>query len=82
MTLTALIIFLVVGGVAGWLAGLIMKGSSFGLLWNIIIGIIGAVIGGAIFSLLGIHAGGIIGQIVVALIGAVILLYVIKLIKK
>jgi uncharacterized membrane protein YeaQ/YmgE (transglycosylase-associated protein family) len=78
----SLIIFLVIGAVAGWLAGLIMKGSGFGLLGNIVVGIIGAVVGGFVFGLLGLAAGGLIGSIVTATVGAVVLLFLIGLIKK
>ncbi|HVM32384.1 MAG TPA: GlsB/YeaQ/YmgE family stress response membrane protein [bacterium] len=77
-----LIFILVVGLVAGWLAGKIMKGKGFGLLGDLIVGVVGAVIGGWLFGLLGFTAYGLIGSIVVALIGAVILLYILRLIKK
>jgi uncharacterized membrane protein YeaQ/YmgE (transglycosylase-associated protein family) len=82
MNITNLILFLVIGALAGWLAGLIMKGRGFGILGDIIIGIIGAFIGGFLFRLLGISAGGFIGSVVTALAGAVILLFIINLIKK
>jgi len=82
MDLTSLIIWILIGAVAGWLAGKIMKGGGFGLLGNIIIGIIGAFIGGFVFGFLGITAGGIIGSIVMATVGAVLLLYIVKLVKK
>ena len=82
MDLTSLIIWIIIGAVAGWLAGKIMKGGGFGLLGNIIIGIIGAFIGGLIFGLLGITAGGIIGSIIMATICAIVLLYIVKLVKK
>ena len=82
MDLTSLIIWVIIGAIAGWLAGKIMKGGGFGLLGNIIIGIIGAFIGGFVFGLLGITAGGIIGSIVMATVGAVLLLYIVKLVKK
>ena len=59
--LVDIIIFLVIGAVAGWLAGLIMKGGGFGLVGDIVVGIIGSVIGGWLFNLLGIAAGGLIG---------------------
>jgi uncharacterized membrane protein YeaQ/YmgE (transglycosylase-associated protein family) len=78
----SLIIFLVLGAVAGWLAGLIMKGRGFGLLGNIIVGIIGAVLGGYLFGALGLAAGGLIGSLITAVIGAVVLLFLISLIKK
>jgi len=82
MDLTTLLMFLVIGAVAGWLAGIIMKGGGFGLLGNIIVGIIGAVVGGFAFKLLGISAGGILGSIITATIGAIILLFIIGIIKK
>ncbi len=77
-----LIYLLVVGLIAGWLAGKIMKGKGFGLIGDLIVGVVGAVIGGWIFSLLGFAAYGLIGSIIVALIGALLLLYVLRLIKK
>jgi uncharacterized membrane protein YeaQ/YmgE (transglycosylase-associated protein family) len=82
MSLTGLIIFILIGAVAGWLAGIILKGSDFGLLWNIIIGIIGSFIGGFLFKLLGIVAYGLIGKIIAAVIGALLLLFIISKIKK
>jgi len=82
MDLGGLVIFLVIGAVAGWLAGKLMKGSGFGLIGNIVVGIAGALIGGFVFSLLGISAGGFIGSIVMATVGAVLLLYIVKLMKK
>jgi uncharacterized membrane protein YeaQ/YmgE (transglycosylase-associated protein family) len=79
----SLISFLLVGLVAGWLAGVLAKGGSFGLLGNIIVGIVGAFIGGYLFQTLGIAAGsGMIGSIIVATIGALVLIYVIRLIKQ
>ena len=59
-----------------------MKGGGFGLLGNIVIGIIGAVVGGYVFGLLGISAGGLIGSIITATAGAVILLFVVRLLKQ
>jgi len=82
MDIKALVIFLVIGAVAGWLAGILMKGRGFGLLGNMAIGIIGAVLGGYIFSALGISAGGLIGSIVTATAGALLLLFVVQAIKK
>ena len=67
---------------AGWLAGVIMKGGGYGLLGDIIIGIIGAFVGGMLFGLLGISAGGLIGQIITATAGAVVLIFVLRLLKK
>lgn len=82
MTLTAIVIFLVIGAVAGWLAGLIMQGGGFGLIGDIIVGIIGSLIGGWLFSLIGISTGGLIGEIVAAVIGAIILIAIIRVIKR
>lgn len=83
MTLEGLIIWLIVGAIAGWLAGLIVKGYGFGLIGNIIIGIIGAVIAGWLLPRLGIVIGsGFIAAIINAVIGAVILLVIIGLIRR
>lgn len=82
MNLIGLLIFLAIGAIAGWLAGLIMKGGGFGLLGNMVIGIVGAVIGGFVFSVAGIYAGGLIGSIVTATVGAVLLLVAVRVIKK
>jgi uncharacterized membrane protein YeaQ/YmgE (transglycosylase-associated protein family) len=83
MNAQQLVVFLLIGGVAGWLAGLIMKGGGFGILGNIIAGVIGALLGGWLFGLLGISVGGEwVGALVTATIGAVILLFVVGLIKK
>ena len=82
MDIQTLLIILAIGAVAGLLAGVIMKGGGFGLLGDIVIGIIGAFIGGFLFSLLGISAGGLIGQIITATVGAVVLICVLRLIKK
>ena len=78
-----LLIFLLVGAVAGWLAGQIMKGGGFGLLWNIILGIVGGVVGGWLFGKLGISAGGgLTGSIITAVAGAVVVVFVASLFKK
>lgn len=82
MTITAIIIFLLIGAVAGWLAGLIMKGGGFGLVGDIVVGVIGSFIGGWLFSLLGIAAGGLIGAIIAAVVGAIILIAILRLIKR
>ena len=82
MSITSLLVFLVIGAIAGWLAGTIMKGRGFGLLGNIIVGIVGALIGGFVFGLLGIIANSLIGSIVTAVAGAIILLYLVDIIKK
>lgn len=75
--------FLIVGVVAGWLAGTLVKGGGFGILGNMVIGIIGAMIGGFLFSFFGVASeGGIIWSIVVATIGAVVLLVIVRALKK
>ena len=83
MELEGILIILVVGAVAGWLAGLIVRGAGFGLIGDIIVGIIGAFIAGWLFPRLGLHImSGMIGAIIHATIGAVILLLVIRLIRR
>jgi uncharacterized membrane protein YeaQ/YmgE (transglycosylase-associated protein family) len=78
-----IIAWLVIGAIAGWLAGQVVKGGGFGLIVDIIVGIVGAVIGGYLAGVLGISTGeGIIGSIIVAFIGAVILLLILRLIKR
>jgi uncharacterized membrane protein YeaQ/YmgE (transglycosylase-associated protein family) len=78
-----IIAWLVIGAIAGWLAGQIVKGGGFGLIVDIIVGIVGAVIGGYLAGVLGISVGGgLISSIIVAVIGAVILLLVLRLIKR
>ncbi len=74
-TLSNLIIFLLIGLVAGYLAGLIVKGSGFGLLGNLIIGVIGALVGGFVAPLVGIGATNLLGRILVATGGAILLLF-------
>jgi len=65
------------------LAGLIMKGDDFGLIWDLILGIAGAVVGGWLFGLLGLSAsGGLVGSIIVATIGAVFLIFISRLLRK
>jgi uncharacterized membrane protein YeaQ/YmgE (transglycosylase-associated protein family) len=78
-----LLIFLLVGAIAGWLAGLIVRGFGFGLIGNIVVGIIGALVAGYLFPRLGIGLpGGLIGEILSAAVGAVIVLVIIGLIRR
>ncbi len=75
--------FIIIGLVAGWLAGLIMKGGGYGVVGDIVVGIIGALIGGWLFSRMGASAGGgLLGAIIVATIGAIILIFLLRLIKR
>ena len=79
----SLLVFLIVGVVAGWLAGMLVKGGGFGLLGDLVVGVIGAFVGGYIFNSLGVSSGGgLIGSIVVATIGAIVLLVLIRFIKR
>ena len=75
--------FILIGLAAGWLAGQLMKGSGYGVLGDIVVGVIGSFLGGFIFSTLGIWpGGGLIGSLIVATIGAVLLLFLLRLIKR
>ena len=75
--------FIIVGLVAGWLAGVVMKGGGFGVIGDIVVGIVGALIGGWLFSTMGVSTGGgLLGAIIVALIGAIILIFLLRLIKR
>ncbi len=76
-----IIAFLIIGIIAGWLAGKIIRGGGFGIIGNMAVGVVGAVIGGFIFSFVGITTGGWLGSIVTATVGALILLFLVGLIK-
>jgi uncharacterized membrane protein YeaQ/YmgE (transglycosylase-associated protein family) len=79
----SIIVMIVVGAIAGWLAGKIVRGFGFGLLWNIVIGIVGAVIGVWLLRQLGfVPFAGFVGSIVNATIGAVVLLFIVGLIRR
>lgn len=83
MSLLSILIWIVVGAVAGWLAGLVMRGGGFGLIGNILVGIVGAVVAGFLLPKVGIVIGGnILAQILNAFIGAVLVLFVIGLIRR
>lgn len=83
MDIQNLIVTLVIGGVAGWIAGLIIKGGGFGLVGNIIVGIVGAIVGGFLFNAFNLHIGtGIAATLVSAVAGAVVLLFVVGLVKR
>jgi uncharacterized membrane protein YeaQ/YmgE (transglycosylase-associated protein family) len=78
-----LVIWLVIGAIAGWLAGQIMKGGGFGLVGDIIVGIIGSVVAGWLLPRVGLYiGGGFIAEIINSVIGAVILLFVVRLVKR
>jgi uncharacterized membrane protein YeaQ/YmgE (transglycosylase-associated protein family) len=83
MALESIIIWLVIGAVAGWLAGQIVKGGGFGLVGDIIVGIIGAVVGGWLLPRVGVFlGGGYIAEIINAVIGAVVVLLVVRLVVR
>ncbi len=83
MSAESLIIFLLIGAIAGWLAGQVVRGYGFGLVGNIIVGIVGAFLGGYLFPRFGLNISpAIVGSIISAFLGALVLLLVIRLIKR
>jgi uncharacterized membrane protein YeaQ/YmgE (transglycosylase-associated protein family) len=78
----SLLWFLIIGILAGWLAGQLMKGGGYGLIGDLVIGVIGAFIGGHLFGALGIFAGGLLGSLITATVGAVVLIFLVRLIKR
>jgi uncharacterized membrane protein YeaQ/YmgE (transglycosylase-associated protein family) len=83
MALETILIWIIVGAIAGWLAGLVVRGFGFGLVGNIIVGIVGAFLGGWLFGQMGVAIGaGIINTIFTAFIGAVVLLLIVRVVKR
>lgn len=82
MDISGIVVFLAIGAVAGWLAGALIKGGGYGLVANMIIGVIGAFVGGYLFNTIGIAATGLLGSVVMATVGAFVLLYLVRLIKR
>lgn len=83
MSAETLIVYLIVGLVAGFLASRVVRGGGFGVIGDIIVGLVGAVIGGWLFGRLGLLSGsGLLGSIVTAFVGAVLLLVVVRLVKR
>lgn len=80
--IVGLIWWIIVGLVAGWAAGKIMKGSGYGPLMDIVLGIVGAVVGGALLGLVGIHGEGLIGSVLVAIVGAVFVVWLSRKLRK
>lgn len=79
----SLLWFLIIGAIAGWLAGLLMKGRGFGVLGNIAVGVVGAVLGGYLLGAVGVYVGGgTLGTLVTALLGALVLLFFVGLLKR
>lgn len=81
MSAAGLVVFIIIGGIAGWLAGQIMKGRGFGLSVNVLVGVVGAFIGGFLLGVLGFSPTHLLGQIISATIGAVLLLYLVRLVR-
>ncbi|MGH9744710.1 MAG: GlsB/YeaQ/YmgE family stress response membrane protein [Candidatus Acidiferrales bacterium] len=73
---------ILIGIIAGFLAGKIVKGQGMGTLMDLIVGIVGSILGGWIFTLLGLAAYGLVGQLVMATVGAIVLLLIVRAIKK
>ena len=69
---------IMIGILAGWLAGKIMRGRGFGLLIDLLLGVVGSLLGGLVFGLLGLYSSNLIGQLVVATVGAMMLLYLVR----
>lgn len=83
MSVETILIWIVVGAIAGWLAGLIVRGFGFGLVGNIIVGILGAILGGWLFGAIGFaFTTGIINTILTAIVGAVVLLLIVRVVKR
>jgi len=76
------LLWIISGVVAGWLTGLVMKGHGYGLLGNLVIGLLGGIIGGWLFSLFGLAATGWLGEIVVALVGGVVLVVIVRSLRR
>jgi len=70
-----------IGILAGFLAGKIMRGRGYGVLMDLLLGIVGSMLGGAVFGLLGLYSSGIVGQLVVATVGAILLIYIVRKLK-
>ncbi len=78
-----IIIWLIIGAIAGWLAGTLLRGGGFGLIGDIIVGIIGAVLGGWLAGVLGLHiASGMVSAIITATVGAIVLILIVRVIKR
>jgi uncharacterized membrane protein YeaQ/YmgE (transglycosylase-associated protein family) len=75
--------FLILGGIAGWLAGKIMSGHGYGILWDVVLGIVGSFLGGFLFTLIfGSQPAGLVISFVVALIGAIILVAIVHMLRR
>jgi len=77
-----LISFLIVGLLAGWLAGNLLRGGGLGLFWNLVTGVVGAYLGAFLFDAIGLSASGFVGNLIMATVGAVVLLWLVDTLKK
>ena len=82
MTFANLVWFLLLGFIAGWMAGKVMKGGGYGIVGDIIVGIIGSLLGGWLFGLFGIAAGGLLGSLFTAFVGAVALIFLVRRLRQ
>lgn len=83
MSVSGLIWFLLIGLIAGWLAGKVMRGGGFGVVGDMIVGVIGALLGGWLFGKLGISAGGgLVGAIITAFVGAIVFIFLLRLLRR
>lgn len=82
MSLVGFVSFLLIGALAGWLSGVIVKGRGFGPLGNTLVGVLGAFLGGFVLGILGIHASGLLGQLIFATLGALLLVWLLRFVKK
>jgi uncharacterized membrane protein YeaQ/YmgE (transglycosylase-associated protein family) len=78
----SIISFLIIGLLAGWIAGEMMRGQGYGMVGDIVVGIIGAFVGGFLFDVLGISAYGFIGSLVMSIIGAILFIFILRLLKR
>ncbi|BAX82092.1 GlsB/YeaQ/YmgE family stress response membrane protein [Labilibaculum antarcticum] len=76
------LIFLLIGLVAGWIAGILSKGRGYGILVNMILGVIGSFVGGTIFSFFGIHLNGFFGLLISATVGAIAIIWIVGLLSR
>jgi uncharacterized membrane protein YeaQ/YmgE (transglycosylase-associated protein family) len=74
--------FIIIGVLAGWLTGQVMKGSGYGLFGDLVLGVLGAIAGGWLLGLVGVTSGGLLGRLLVATFGAIVLVFISRLIKK
>jgi uncharacterized membrane protein YeaQ/YmgE (transglycosylase-associated protein family) len=74
--------FAVVGIAAGWIAGVVVKGGGFGVVGDVIVGVLGALVGNYVFRLVGVSADGLVGSIVIAAVGAILLLLFVRLVRR